>query len=352
MNKVRVGVIGAGRIGKIHADNLRRLPNAEVVAISDLYADAGLAEWANERGIPIVTADSGDIIDDPDIDAVFICSPTDTHVPLIKNAARNGKHIFCEKPISMDIRRTEEALEEARRAGVKLQVGFNRRFDHNFRRIREHVEAGAIGDVQLVKITSRDPSPPPESYIAASGGIFMDMMIHDFDMARYLSGSEVEEVFAQGGVLIDPAFAKHDDVDTAVVTLRFASGALGVIDCSRRAAYGYDQRAEAFGSLGSACADNDYANAVAVSTAEGVRSDKPLYFFLERYNSAYALETEQFIDCVRTGKPVPVSGEDGCRAERIALAAKLSLKENRVVKLAELDGAGTAASAGVAGEER
>ncbi|MBW4839524.1 MAG: inositol 2-dehydrogenase [Paenibacillaceae bacterium] len=341
MDKVRIGVIGAGRIGKIHVDNLRRLQQAEVVAISDLYADAELEEWAKEREIPIVTADSNAIIHHPDIDAVFICSSTDSHVPLIKSAARSGKHIFCEKPISMDILQTEEALEEVRRAGVKLQVGFNRRFDHNFRRVREHVESGAIGDVHLIKITSRDPSPPPESYIAVSGGIFMDMMIHDFDMARYLSGSEVEEVFAYGGVLVDPVFAKYEDVDTAVVTLRFANGALGVIDCSRQAAYGYDQRAEAFGTLGAASADNDHANTVALSTSKGVQGDKPLHFFLERYNEAYVLETQQFVDCVLSGNSVPVNGEDGWQAERIARAAKLSLRERRIVKLSELDVTGS-----------
>ncbi|CAM4312908.1 inositol 2-dehydrogenase [Paenibacillus phoenicis] len=341
MDKLRIGVIGAGRIGKIHVGNLKRLPQAEVIAISDLYADAELEKWAREREIPLVTNDSDAMIHHPDIDAVFICSSTDSHVPLIKSAARNGKHIFCEKPISMDIRQTEEALEEVRRAGVKLQVGFNRRFDHNFRRVREHVESGAIGDVHLIKITSRDPSPPPEAYIAVSGGIFMDMMIHDFDMARYLSGSEVVEVSAHGGVLIDPAFAKYDDVDTAIVTLRFANGALGVIDCSRQAAYGYDQRAEAFGSLGAAYADNDYANTVELSTSSGVQSDKPLYFFLERYNEAYILETQQFIDCVLSGTPVPVDGEDGLQAERIARAAKLSLQERRIVKLSELDVAGS-----------
>ncbi|GIP49864.1 inositol 2-dehydrogenase [Paenibacillus sp. J53TS2] len=341
MDKIRIGVIGVGRIGKIHVDNLRKLQRAEVVAISDLYANAELVEWAQERDIPIVTADSNAIIHHPDIDAIFICSSTDSHVPLIESAARSGKHIFCEKPISMDIRQTEEALEEVRRAGVKLQVGFNRRFDHNFRRVREHVESGAIGDVHLIKITSRDPSPPPESYIAVSGGIFMDMMIHDFDMARYLSGSEVEEVFAYGGVLVDPVFAKYEDVDTAVVTLRFANGALGVIDCSRQAAYGYDQRVEAFGNLGAASADNDHANTVALSTSEGVHGDKPLHFFLERYNEAYVLETQQFVDSVLSGNSVPVNGEDGWQAERIARAAKLSLRERRIVKLSELDIAGS-----------
>ncbi|WP_256761173.1 inositol 2-dehydrogenase [Cohnella sp. WQ 127256] len=337
MNKVRIGIIGAGRIGKIHADNLRRHPQAEIVAIGDLFADDELVDWANARGIPVVTNDSEDIINNPDIDVVFICSSTDSHVPLIKQAARKGKHIFCEKPISMDIRQTEEALEEVRRAGVQLQVGFNRRFDHNFRRVRGHVEAGAIGEVQLIKITSRDPIPPPEDYIEVSGGIFMDMMIHDFDMARYLSGSEVEEVFAQGGVLVDPAFARYDDIDTAIVTLRFTNGAFGVIDCSRKAVYGYDQRAEAFGSKGVATADNDYPNTAVLSTEDGIWRDKPPHFFLERYNAAYVLETEQFIDCVLNGSAVPVSGEDGWQAEKIAWAAKRSLHERRVVKLTELD---------------
>jgi myo-inositol 2-dehydrogenase / D-chiro-inositol 1-dehydrogenase len=336
MNKVRIGIIGAGRIGKIHADNLTRHPRAEIVAISDLFADDDLKEWASAREIPIVTNDSEVILANPDIDAVFICSSTDTHVPFIKQAAKQGKHIFCEKPISMDIRQTEEALEEVRRAGVQLQVGFNRRFDHNFKRIRDHVEAGAIGEVQLIKITSRDPSPPPESYIKVSGGIFMDMMIHDFDMARYLSGSEVEEVYAQGGVLVDPVFAEHGDVDTAIVTLRFVNGSLGVIDCSRKAVYGYDQRAEAFGSKGSATTENDFPNRVTLSTADGIWNDKPLHFFLERYNAAYVLEVEQFINCLLNGGSVPVNGHDGWQAERIALAAKKSLQECRVVKLSEL----------------
>jgi myo-inositol 2-dehydrogenase/D-chiro-inositol 1-dehydrogenase len=336
MKKIKIGIIGAGRIGKIHADNLRRHPQAEIVAVSDLFAGPELTEWALERGIPIVTKDSEELLANPDIDAVFICSSTDTHVPLIKLAAQQGKHIFCEKPVSMDIRQTEEALEEVRKAGVQLQVGFNRRFDHNFKRIREHVQAGAIGETHLIKITSRDPAPPPEAYIKVSGGIFMDMMIHDFDMARFLTGSEVEEVFAQGSVLIDPVFGKHGDVDTAVVSLRFANGALGVIDCSRKAVYGYDQRAEIFGSKGSVAAANDQPNTAVLSTEEGIISEKPLHFFLERYNMAYIEETEQFINVLLQGGDVSVSGEDACQAERIALAAKLSLRDNRSVKLSEL----------------
>lgn len=333
--KIRIGVIGAGRIGKIHADNILRLAEAEVAAISDPFAGPELKEWAAARGIPTVTTDSLEIIANPDIDAVFICSSTDTHVQLIKLAAQAGKHIFCEKPISKDLAESEQACLAAEAAGVKLQTGFNRRFDHNFKRVREHVQTGTIGVPHIVKITSRDPNPPQEEYIKVSGGIFMDMAIHDFDMARYISGSEVEEVFAQGSVLINPVFAEHGDVDTAIVNLRFASGALGVIDNSRQAAYGYDQRVEAFGSKGSVAAANDHPNTAEVSTAEGLLRDKPLHFFLERYNQAYVEETQMFVDCLLQDKPVPVSGWDALAAERIALAAKLSLRLGRPVKVAE-----------------
>ncbi|GGD86162.1 inositol 2-dehydrogenase [Paenibacillus nasutitermitis] len=336
MNKIKIGVIGAGRIGKIHADNLRRIPQAEIIAVSDLYGGEELQAWAEQRGIPTVTQDSEAILSNPEIDAVFICSSTDTHVDLIKRAAARGKHIFCEKPVSMDIRQTEEAVEAVRKAGVQLQIGFNRRFDHNFKRLREHVQAGEIGSPHLIKITSRDPEPPPEAYLKVSGGIFMDMMIHDFDMARFLCGSEVDEVFAQGSVLVDPVFAQYGDVDTAIVTLRFANGALGLIDGSRRAVYGYDQRAEVFGSKGSVSVANDFPSTAVITTGNGTRSEKPLHFFLERYQGAYIDETEQFIDCLLHGKSVPVNGNDGRQAERIAWAAKLSHQERRIVKLSEL----------------
>ncbi|MCZ8511078.1 inositol 2-dehydrogenase [Paenibacillus filicis] len=337
MKKIRIGIIGAGRIGKIHADNLRRHPQAEIAAVSDLFAGPELEAWAAARGIGTVTKDSMELITNPDIDAVFICSSTDTHVPLIIEAAKAGKHIFCEKPVSMELDRTEEALEAVRAAGVKLQVGFNRRFDHNFKRVREHVLGGTIGEPHIVKITSRDPNPPHDDYIPRSGGMFMDMMIHDFDMARYLCGSEVEEVYTQGAVLINPVFAQYGDVDTAVVTLRFKNGALGVIDNSRQAVYGYDQRVEVFGSKGSAAVTNDHPNTAEISTAEGLFRDKPLHFFLERYNEAYIEETHMFIDSLVNDKPVPVDGNDGYQAERIALAALLSLRLGRPVKIDEAD---------------
>ncbi|MDQ0061242.1 inositol 2-dehydrogenase [Paenibacillus harenae] len=336
MSKVRVGIIGAGRIGKIHADNLLRMAEAEVVAISDLFASEELMAWASARGIGIVTTDSTELIGNPDIDAIFICSSTDTHVPLIVQAAEAGKHIFCEKPVSMDVNRTREALHAVEKAGVKLQIGFNRRFDHNFKRLRELVGQGRIGETHLVKITSRDPNPPSPEYIKVSGGIFMDMAIHDFDMARFMAGSEVESVFAQGGVLVDPVFAEYDDLDTAITTLTFANGAFAVIDNSRRAAYGYDQRVEVFGSKGAASADNDYPNTVVVSDEAGVVRDKPLHFFLERYNEAYVEETRMFIDSVLHNRPLPVEGFDGLQAELIAMAAKQSVKLGRPVKLSGL----------------
>jgi myo-inositol 2-dehydrogenase/D-chiro-inositol 1-dehydrogenase len=333
MKTIKVGIIGAGRIGKIHADNLLRLANVEVKSIADLNADETLEAWAAAKGISNITKNNLEVIHDPEIDAVFICSITDTHVPLIIEAAKAGKHIFCEKPVSMDITQTQQAVEAVREHGVKLQIGFNRRFDHNFKRIQAGVEAGEIGNPHLIKITSRDPNPPSEAYIKGSGGIFMDMAIHDFDMARFICGSDVEEVYARGAVLVDSVFGKYDDVDTAIITLTFANGALGVIDNSRQAVYGYDQRVEVFGSKGSMAANNDYPNTVEISTAEAVYRDKPLHFFLERYNAAYIEETQLFIQAIRGGNEVAVDGNDGLQAELIALAAKLSCKLGKPVKL-------------------
>ncbi|HLV80583.1 MAG TPA: inositol 2-dehydrogenase, partial [Chthonomonadaceae bacterium] len=244
---IRVGVIGAGRIGKIHAENLaRRVPGATVAAIADVNLPAA-QETAAALQIPAAVADYTTLLKDPDVDAVAICSPSDTHARLIVEAAQAGKHIFCEKPIDYDLDRIDAALEAVSQAGVKLQIGFNRRFDANFAGVREMVAAGKIGAPHLLRITSRDPEPPPLTYSRVSGGIFLDMTIHDFDMARFLVGSEVVEVSTAGAVLIDPRFAEADDLDTAIVTLTFANGALGAIDNSRRAVYGYDQRVEVFG---------------------------------------------------------------------------------------------------------
>jgi myo-inositol 2-dehydrogenase/D-chiro-inositol 1-dehydrogenase len=335
VKKLKIGIIGAGRIGKLHAENLIRLQEAKVKAVSDIFAEQ-IVEWANDLGIKNVTNDYKDILNDSEIDAVFICSSTDTHTELIIEAAKAGKHIFCEKPVSFNMEETKKALQAVKEAGVKLQIGFNRRFDHNFKRVRDMITSGKVGEPHMIKITSRDPQPPSEEYIKVSGGMFIDMTIHDFDMARYLSGSDVEEVYVQGAVLVDPVFAEYGDVDTAITTLKFKNGSIGVIDNSRKAVYGYDQRVEVFGSKGCITVKNDYPNSAELSTEEGVYQDKPKYFFLERYREAFVEEVKLFIDCILYDKEILVDGNDGLQAELIAHAAKKSWQEKRPVTIAEL----------------
>ncbi|TBL70869.1 inositol 2-dehydrogenase [Paenibacillus thalictri] len=336
MAKLTVGIIGAGRIGRLHAEHLSRNAQVEIRMISDVFVSDELSAWAEGLGISRVTSDYKEIMQDQDIQAVFICSSTNTHVPFITEAAQAGKHIFCEKPISLDYRQTMEALQAVEQAGVLLQTGFNRRFDHNFKRVRELVQGGKIGQPHLIKITSRDPAPPSHDYVKVSGGLFMDMAIHDFDMARYVSGSEVVEVYAQGAVLVDPVIGELGDIDTAVISLKFANGALGVIDNSRKAVYGYDQRVEVFGSEGSVCTNNDFPNTAEISTQNGIYRDNPKFFFLERYHESYIDETAQFIASILNGEKVPVDGHDALQAEKIAFAAKTSLLEGRPVKLTEV----------------
>ncbi|MDA8424785.1 MAG: inositol 2-dehydrogenase [Treponema sp.] len=334
---ITIGIIGAGRIGKIHAENIAYfMPNAKLVAIADLNMTPAIESWARNLGVAKVLKDPAALIADKDIDAVLICSSTDTHADFVVKAAQAGKHIFCEKPVDLTVAKVRAALEAVKKANVKLQVGFNRRFDHNFKRVRELVESGAVGAPQIVKITSRDPAPPPASYVAVSGGIFLDMMIHDFDMARFQAGGDVVEVYATGAVLVDKAIGEAGDVDTALVSLRFANGALGVIDNSRKAVYGYDQRVEVFGSKGSASADNDTPSTVRLSTESGVVGDKPLYFFLERYKEAFISEMRAFLEAVAEGRPCPVTGEDGLQDLLVGLAATRSLAEGRPVKISEI----------------
>jgi myo-inositol 2-dehydrogenase/D-chiro-inositol 1-dehydrogenase len=335
--QLRLGVIGTGRIGKIHGENIARfIPQARLEGVADINLTAEQEAWARGLGARIVSRDPRDLLADPAIDGVFICSSTDTHADLVIAAAGAGKQIFCEKPVDLSASKVKAALGAVRKAGVKLQIGFNRRFDHNFRRIREYTLAGKIGEVQMVKISSRDPAPPPPSYVAVSGGIFLDMMIHDFDMARFQAGSEITEVYAAGAVLVDPEIGKAGDVDTVMVTLRFANGAIGVIDNSRKAVYGYDQRVEVFGSRGAALAENDLPNTVKLYTEEGVSVEKPLYFFLERYKGAFVDEAASFADAVLHNKPVAVSGEDGLEDMYAALAAGKSLKDKRPVLIDEV----------------
>ena len=336
MKKLKLGVIGTGRIGKVHIATLvQSVPQAEVIAVADVNI-SGATEVANGYGISAVYSNYKDVINHPEVEAVVICSPTDTHAQYIIEAAQAGKHIFCEKPVDLSLEVIQGALNAVEKAGVKLMVGFNRRFDPNFAKLKQLVIDGKIGDPHILKITSRDPAPPPAEYSAVSGGMFMDMTIHDFDMARYIVGSEVTEVYVKSAVLVDPAIGAAGDVDTAIITLTFANGAMGVIDNSRKAVYGYDQRVEIFGSKGMANADNNYPENHRYFANDGVHSSLPLNFFMDRYLDAYANEMKIFCNAVVNSLPLPVSGDDGLKSVAIALAAKKSVQENRPVKLSEI----------------
>jgi len=334
---IRVGVIGAGRIGKIHAENLAtRIPGVVVSAIADINQQAAQA-LAEKLHVVNALSDYRKIIEDKNIDAVAVCSSTDTHADLIIAAANAGKHVFCEKPVDHSLDRIDKAINAVSKAGVQCQIGFNRRFDPNFKKLHDLVQTGKIGDLHILRITSRDPAPPPAEYVKLSGGMFLDMTIHDFDMARFLSGSEVEEVYAIGEVRVDPAIGAAGDIDTAVITLKFANGAIGTIDNSRKAVYGYDQRAEVFGSGGMAATANNTPNSSVYSNADGVVSEKPLYFFLERYMESFVAEMRDFINAIREGNPTPVNVFDGRKPVVIAMAATRSMLENRPVKLSEIE---------------
>ncbi|GAB4331020.1 MAG: inositol 2-dehydrogenase [Promethearchaeota archaeon] len=336
---VTVGVIGAGRIGKLHVENLlRRIPVARLTRVADVMAEA-VRPWVEDLGAPFqLDDDPSALIEDPEIEAVLVCSPTDTHAEYAIEAARAGKHVFTEKPIDFDVSRIREVLSVVEETGVKFQVGFNRRFDRHHKAVRDAVTSGQVGQVHVVKVTSRDPAPPPIDYVKRSGGLFLDMMIHDFDMARYLAGEndEVVEVYASGGVLVDPAIGEVGDVDTAVVILRFESGAFGVIDNSRRAVYGYDQRVEVFGSKGMALDDNELNDTARVFGSESPASAKLPYFFLERYSESYVAELEHFVQAIKKDLSPSPGGKDGLMAVLIGLAAKKSLEEHRPVRVEEL----------------
>lgn|SRR5699024_809399 len=330
--KFVAGVIGAGKIGKLHINNLKKNEDVRIKMVSDLFADE-LNEWFLQSGVENITKDYKDILEDDEINAVFICSPTSTHADLIKQAAEKGKHIFCEKPISFSEEETLEAYRVVKEAGVHFQVGFNRRFDKNFAEMQKRREDGKIGDVHLLKITSRDPNPPPLEYIASSGGLFFDMTIHDFDMARFLVGEEVEEVYAQGANLVDPKIQEASDIDTAIITLTFKNGAIGVIDNSREAVYGYDQRTEIFGNKGALMAENEKPTNLTFYHKGSVEMEKPLHFFLERYQEAYINETNEFIQSVLENRNTSVGFKDGIMAQRIAYAANESFKKQKPVKV-------------------
>jgi myo-inositol 2-dehydrogenase/D-chiro-inositol 1-dehydrogenase len=336
MKQLNIGIIGAGRIGKVHAQSITyNVPTAKVLGITDVFKD-GLQELADKYGIEKVYNDYKEMLADEEIDAVLVCSSTDTHADISIEAAKAGKHVFCEKPVDLTPAKVQAVIDAVKEAGVKLQVGFNRRFDHNFAHVRNLINEGKVGDLELIKITSRDPAPPPAEYAAVSGGMFLDMTIHDFDMARFLAGCDVTEVYANATCLVDPAIGEAGDVDTAIINLKFENGALGVIDNSRRAAYGYDQRIEVFGSLGAAMAANDTPTNVTIMNDAGVTTDKPLYFFLERYMQSFRDEMVQFVDAVLNDKDTPTTGTDGLNSILVALAAKKSVQEGRPVKISEI----------------
>ena len=324
---------GAGRIGAIHAANLSASGAARLKHVVDVNAAAAGA-LAAKHGARV--SDTATALADPEVGAVIIASSTDTHAELVIAAARAGKAIFCEKPVDLSLARVDEALAAVRAAGVPMLVGFNRRFDPSFAELHRRIAAGAIGTVEQVIITSRDPAPPPLAYIKVSGGMFRDMTIHDFDMARWMLGEEPTEVFATGAALVDPAIAAAGDIDSAMVLLRTASGRMAHINNSRRAAYGYDQRVEVHGSLGRLVAGNRAGTTVEQADAQAVSADKPLHFFLERYADAYRIELAAFIEAVAQGAPMPVGAQDGRQALVLAEAALLSLRANRPVAVSEV----------------
>ena len=335
-SKIRVGLIGAGRIGKLHIEHLvQNIPEVELTTICSLNL-SDVQSLAEQYNVPKVTTDYNTLLADPQIDVVLITASTNTHVEMSQAAAKAGKHIFCEKPISLDLAQIDETLAIVEKAGVKFQVGFNRRFDVSFKRVREAVASGEIGEPHIMRITSRDPAPPPLEYVKVSGGIFLDMTIHDFDMARYLIGDEVVEVYAAGGVRVDPKIGEAGDIDTTVITLRFQNGVIGTIDNSREAVYGYDQRVEVFGSKGMVAAANPPTNTVIFSGSDGSRAASPPYFFVERYKPAFLSELQAFFTCIQEDTPPPVTGADGRAPVVIGFAALKSLRENRPVRLSEI----------------
>ncbi|PPB79495.1 myo-inositol 2-dehydrogenase [Albidovulum inexpectatum] len=327
---LKMGLLGCGRIGQVHARTIRGLDNARLVAVADAVPEAAQALAARSGA---ETRSAEDILAATDIDAVVIGTPTDTHFDYIHAAARAGKAIFCEKPIDMSVDRIRACMDVVAAAGVPFMTGFNRRFDPNFASLRNRIAKGAIGAIELVQITSRDPAPPPLSYIARSGGLFRDMMIHDFDMARFLMGEEFVRLHAVGAALVDPAIGEAGDVDTAAVILTTASGRICQISNSRRAAYGYDQRIEVHGESGMLRAENQLETTVELANGDGFHRDRAQHFFLERYEAAFRNEMTAFIDAVETGAtPTPSIG-DGLMAQIMADAADLSRQTGQPVDL-------------------
>lgn len=335
---LNVGIIGAGRIGRVHAETIAGIPSVKLSKITDVI-EAGAAKAAADFNIPSYSTNYKDILSDPGIGAVWICSPSDTHAQIIKEAAQAGKHIFCEKPVATDLAGVDDALAVVDKSGIKMMLAFQRRFDPNFMRIKKAVVSGEIGKPISGKLISRDPAPPPVEYTKQSGGIFKDMAIHDLDMSRFLIGAEPTEIFAIGSNQVDPRIASLEGplaYDTALTVVTFENGAVVTIDNCRKAVYGYDQRAEIFGTEGTAVSENNYPNNVATWGSSKVARDLPLNFFMERYMDAYRNETKAFIEALSKGEPMPCTGYDGRQALIMAMAAAKSAAEGRPVKISEI----------------
>lgn len=330
--RIITGLLGAGRIGKMHAENIiSSVPNAFLKAVADPKLDE---DWAKNMDIPVRSRELDTLLSDPEIEAVVIATSSSLHVEMIKKVAAAGKHIFCEKPIAFKPELITEAIAAVRAAGVKLQVGFNRRFDPDFMKVQDAVESGRIGTTHIIKLTNRDPLRPSLDFIPNSGGLFMDFSIHDFDTVRYISHSEVEEIYATGAVLVDPKIGELGDIDTAMITIKLVNGSLCHIDLSRETHYGYDQQLEVFGSKGSVRARNTTPTNTMLTTANGVFTDKPHHSFVERYQEAFVNEMQTFFDCVEKNINPPVSGEDALAAVNMALAAQKSFEQNKPVRIA------------------
>jgi myo-inositol 2-dehydrogenase/D-chiro-inositol 1-dehydrogenase len=330
---MNVALFGAGRIGRIHGSNLAALAGVTLKYVCDPVADSA-AQLAAQLGAQVSTPDA--VFADPSIHGVAVASPTDTHSDLILRAAAARKHIFCEKPIDLSVPRAAACAEAVKAAGIACMIGFQRRFDPTFNDARERLGRGEIGAPEMLVVTSRDPGAPPAHYLKGSGGIFRDMLIHDFDIFRWIlcgDGDEADTLYATGSVLVDPEIAKVPDIDSSVVTIRTRKGRLAQINTSRRAAYGYDQRFEVLGSAGMLQAGNHRASEVVQSDARGVHADKPEHFFLQRYREAYRIEIAHFFEGLQTGKPFRTTIEDGVAAQKLADAAAQSLESGQAVRL-------------------
>lgn len=333
---INIAILGAGRIGKVHAEAASKIKNVTIKYIVDPIAP-DLEETAKKMNIEKTSKNYKEVLDDCEVEAVLICTPSDTHYTISKDTLNARKNIFCEKPVDLEIKRVREIKELVEKTGKKYMVGFNRRFDHNFKAIKDSIDSGKIGKIELIQITSRDPSPPPIDYLKVSGGLFCDMTIHDFDMVRFLSSSNVKSVFATGDALTDKKIkTEANDIDTAIVTMELENGALAVITNSRRAAYGYDQRAEVHGENGALSCENDTLSSLIVSSRNGIIREKPMHFFLERYMEAYRKEIESFIDSVVNNTNTPVTIDEAYQSLLIAKAAEKSLKEGKKVLIKDI----------------